>query len=202
MRRPRIASSRAERPSHENDAFFLVFRKSASDKVFTATRPALAEIARLDDAWSVEFRGRTTGPAQVNAGSWTDNTDPGIRFYAGTATYSRTVNVPAGALDNSARILLNLGEVQDIAEVSVNGVAVGVRWTPPYAFDITPAVRPGDNKVEVKVTNRAVNGMIGAAQPKADGSAAAPQPFGGYRADAPLRASGLIGPVRLQSAAP
>jgi hypothetical protein len=187
---------------HEDDALFVVFRKATSDRAFTASRAVPAEIARLDGPWSVEFRGRTSGPVQMNAGSWTDNTDPGIKFHAGTATYSRTVNVPASALGNNAKVLLNLGEVQDIADVSVNGVAVGVRWTPPYAFDITPAVRPGDNKVEVKVTNRAVNGMIGAAQPKADGSAAARQPFGGYRPDAPLRASGLIGPVRLLRAGP
>ncbi|HYM34810.1 MAG TPA: hypothetical protein VET48_05395, partial [Steroidobacteraceae bacterium] len=88
-------------------------------------------------------------------------------------------------------IILNLGEVQEIADVSVNGVAVGARWTPPYNFDITSAVKPGENKIEIKVTNRAVNSLIAAAQ------SGAPQPFGGYKPDASLRPSGLIGPVAI-----
>jgi hypothetical protein len=149
------------------------------------------QLARLDGDWSVSFRGTPTEPVLLKAGSWHENADTNIKYYSGTATYSRTIRVPANARDDGARVMLNLGEVQDIADVSVNGVQVGVSWTPPYNFDITSALGAGDNKIEIKVTNRAVNSLIGSAQ---SGTA---RGFGGYRPNAPLRPSGLIGPVTL-----
>jgi len=178
-----------------NDAMFIVFRTPAKTNSYAVPHRTPRTLSNLDSGWSVRFAGKDSLPAPVSlaVGSWAEQADPVIKYFAGTATYSRTVDVPKQALDAASSIILDLGEVQDIADVSVNGAAVDVRWTPPYSFDITRALKPGKNTIDVKVTNRAVNGLIGAARSKS----APPSPFGGYKPDAPLRASGLIGPARL-----
>jgi hypothetical protein len=68
-------------------------------------------------------------------------------------------------------------------------------WHPPYKLDVTGAVKPGENTLEVKVTNLWVNRLIGDQQPGAKKYTFTVMPT--YKADAPLRPSGLLGPVRL-----
>jgi hypothetical protein len=93
--------------------------------------------------------------------SWTENSDPGIQFFSGTATYSSTFSVPAAQLQAGRPIFLNLGAVRDIAEVKVNGTSVGITWAPPYRVDVTSVLRPGANKLEISVTNEWTNRLIG-----------------------------------------
>jgi hypothetical protein len=94
-------------------------------------------------------------------------------------------------------LLLDLGQVGDLAEVSVNGTKVGAVWHAPFRLDIGGAVRAGTNQLTVKVANRWINRLIGDAQPGATKTTFVTIPT--YSADAPLRPSGLIGPVRLLS---
>jgi hypothetical protein len=68
-------------------------------------------------------------------------------------------------------------------------------WKPPYSLDITEAVKSGRNEIELRVTNLWVNRLVGDEQPGAVKIAHVIEPV--YRADAPLRRSGLLGPVRL-----
>ena len=92
--------------------------------------------------------------------------------------------------------MLDLGEVRELAEVIVNGKSAGILWKPPYRADLTGLTQPGANTLEVRVTNLWVNRLIGDAQPGAK-----PITFTAlktYRADAPLRPSGLLGPVTLE----
>jgi hypothetical protein len=84
----------------------------------------------------------------------------------------------------------------NVAEVSVNGKALGVAWKPPFRVDITSALKPGANRLQVKVSNLWVNRLIGDQQPSVKQKYTfTTQAF--YRADAPLLASGLLGPVRV-----
>ena len=132
----------------------------------------------------------------MNAGLLAANSDPGIKYYSGTVTYARSLDVPAAALQGG-KLVLSLGDVGDVAEVSVNGKPLGFRWTPPYSFDITSVAHPGANQVEVKVSNIWVNRLIGDAQP---GAMKVGQPLGvnaNFKPDAMLRRSGMIGPVAL-----
>ncbi len=178
-----------------NDAMFIVFRNAASGSQHSIPAPKAKTIATLDD-WTVTLNSKqAAAPASMTmkTGSWSESTDPHVRYFSGTADYSRTIDLPAAARNKNARTVLRLGEVQDIAQVSVNGTVVGVRWTPPYDFDVTQALKPGTNRIDVKVTNRPVNSLIGAAHTKA----VSPNPFASYRSDAALRPSGLIGPVTL-----
>jgi hypothetical protein len=93
---------------------------------------------------------------------------------------------------------LDLGKVGDLAEVWVNGRQVGTVWHAPYRIDIGSAVKPGSNELEVRVANVWVNRLIGDAQPGATKITFTAAPT--YKPDAPLRPSGLIGPVTLQAA--
>jgi hypothetical protein len=91
--------------------------------------------------------------------------------------------------------MLDLGQVADIAQVFVNGQAVGYAWKAPYRVDIAGAIHPGRNALEVRVADRWVNRLIGDAQPGASKITYTSLPT--YKPDAPLRPSGLLGPVTL-----
>ena len=47
--------------------------------------------------------------------------------------------------------VLDLGEVGEVAEVWLNGVSLGVRINAPYKFSLLPALRKGENELEIKV---------------------------------------------------
>ena len=106
--------------------------------------------------------------------------------------------MPADDLAQGAHLWLDLGDVRDVAEVKVNGANLGILWKTPFRVDVTGEIRPGENRIEIKVTNLWVNRMIGDQQPWALKKYA----FAGftpYKADSPLLPSGLLGPVRLIS---
>jgi hypothetical protein len=93
------------------------------------------------------------------------------------------------------RILLDLGVVKDVAEVSLNGVALGLLWKPPFRVDVTGALKPGVNRLEIKLTNEWTNRLIGDRSATADRkvfAASAPPSFG---PPPTLTESGLLGPV-------
>jgi hypothetical protein len=98
--------------------------------------------------------------------------------------------------------------------VWINGQLAGTVWKPPYRIDISSHLKPGRNQLELRVVNLWVNRLIGDVQPgnttkitftQADGKVrpdtppaeAANQLRMPYAADAPLRPSGLRGPVTL-----
>ena len=176
---------------------FVVFRK-AGPASLTLPAPVRKPLAALSGTWTVAFQPGRGAPASVTMPSladWTTSSDPGVRYFSGTATYRQTVNAPA--TKPGQRVILDLGDVRDLAEVIVNGKSAGVLWQPPYEADITGFAKPGSNTIEIRVTNLWVNRLIGDAQPGAK-----PITFTTlktYRADAPLRPSGLLGPVTLKT---
>ena len=92
---------------------------------------------------------------------------------------------------------MDLGDVKNLAEVEVNGKALGIVWHAPYRVDVTSALKPGTNKITIKVTNAWVNRLIGDQQPDAmtKYTFADVKP---YKANSPLLSSGLLGPVELE----
>jgi hypothetical protein len=122
------------------------------------------------------------------------------------------------------RVYLDLGQVEVIAQVKLNGTAVGTLWKAPYVADITGAARPGENVLEVRVTNLWPNRMIGDEQLPEDSPRLPngtlrewpqwlqenkPSPTGRFTftswrlwpKDAAPVPSGLLGPVRVTSLA-
>lgn len=176
-------------------ALFIVLRAPASAPARTLPAKRQVAIAQLDDAWRLSFqagRGAPTGERLAQAGSWTRSEEPSIRYFSGVAAYRRTLNLPRSL---QGRQILDLGQVGDVAEVSVNGQVATTLWHAPYRADLTDLLKPGPNQITVKVANLWANRLIGDAQPGAERFARPAYPV--YRPDAPLRASGLIGPVRL-----
>ena len=125
---------------------------------------------------------------------WTELNADG-RAFAGVGTY-RTEVVMDEALLAGGAVLLTAADVSDIARVWVNGVDCGVIWTDPYRIDVTRALRPGRNTIDVDVANAWMNRLI------AEAAAPTGEIFSPvvdvYAADAQVRPSGLTGPIVLQ----
>jgi hypothetical protein len=167
--------------------------KSAEIKVAPVQR---REIAAAN--WKIAFqpgRGAPVREQPVKAfRSWTEDENPGVRYFSGTATYSTTVAVHAGAGERAA---LRLSDVHEICTVRVNGKEAGTIWAMPYVLDITDMLKDGENRVELAVTNLWPNRIIGDAQPSAKERFTHTN-IRKYKADSPLLPSGLIGPVMLE----
>jgi hypothetical protein len=184
-----------------NDAVFVVFRKATTATSHTVARAVDTKLATVEGVWDVVFQPNRGAPATVTLptlASWHENADAGVKYFSGTATYTKSMDAPADWFKSGAKLWLDLGDVKNIAEVSVNGKALGVVWKPPFHVDVTSALKPGANTVEVKVTNLWVNRLIGDQQPGVT-TKYTYTAVQFYRADSPLLPSGLIGPVQLIS---
>ena len=122
----------------------------------------------MEGPWDISFQADRGAPAKITLdqlASWSDNADAGVKYFSGTATYTRTVDAPAAWFKTGAQLWLDLGDVKNLAEVSVNGKPMGIAWKPPFRLDVTGALKPGANLLQVKVTNLWVNRLIGDQQP-------------------------------------
>lgn len=181
----------------------------------------------LEGPWEVEFQAGRGAPERIafpELRSWHRHAGAGIRHFSGTAAYTRALELPAGFLQPGKRVVLDLGRVEVVAEVRVNGRECGVAWKEPYRVDITEAAQAGANTLEIRVTNLWPNRLIGdEALPTENDFAAVgeqhgirklpewylqgePKPAGGrvtfstwqfFAKDEPLLESGLLGPVRV-----
>ena len=177
---------------------FVVFREPAKLPRRELPTPAETRLATLDATWDVTFQPGRGAPATAKFDkltSWNESADPGIRYFSGSATYQMSFQTPAGWSAARGRLWLDLGDVKNLASVTLNGHPLGVVWHAPFRVDLTTALHPGDNKLEVQVVNAWVNRMIGDEQPGATKYTFADvKP---YNAKSPLLPSGLLGPVRL-----
>jgi hypothetical protein len=185
-------------------SWFVVFRElsSAHPAMAKSNEENLSPLAEISGAWTVHFDPKWGGPESAQFDSlvsWTTRAEPGIKFYSGTAIYEKTFDLPQSAIGNrQSKIFLNLGDVRELAEIKVNGKSCGIVWSPPFRADITDAVKPGENKLQVEVVNFWPNRIIG------DASLPAAQRLTQTNirkltAKTPLVPSGLFGPVKLLS---
>jgi hypothetical protein len=204
-----IAGGRTTVPLHLDPygTIFVVFREPATAMSQQIAEPVETPVRDADDllnrGWTVQFQSGRGAPQSVEFDrlmSWSDNSNIGVRYFSGTATYSKTIELPASAITAAAHLWLDLGEVKEIADVTINGKDLGILWKTPYKVDVTGALAPGPNQLTIKVTNLWVNRMIGDQQPWSLKKYAFAD-FMPYKADSPLLPSGLLGPVRLISAA-
>ncbi len=199
----RVAGGRTTVPLHldPHEAVFVVFRKAASTPSRSLPRQSETALGSVEGAWDVSFQADRGAPAKSTLeklSSWTQSSDAGVRYFSGTATYTKTIDAPAAWLKPGVRVWLDLGDVKNLAEVSVNGKPRGVVWKTPFRVDMTAALRRGANQLEIRVTNLWVNRLIGDQQPGvAKKYTYTTQQF--YRADSPLLPSGLLGPVRVMA---
>ncbi len=180
---------------------FVVLRRGSATPRRDLPAVSRALLTTLSGPWSVSFPPNWGAPPQVHLDelvSWTTSADPGVKYFSGTATYAKDVDLPAAWLRPGTKVVLDLGRVEEIAEVSVNARPLGLLWKRPFALDVTGALRPGANHLEVKVTNLWPNRMIGDLQPGAPRRYTFTD-YKPYRTDSPLLESGLLGPVTLTS---
>jgi hypothetical protein len=205
----------------EPGTYVITTADSKSRQVAVAALPAPVAV---NGPWQVRFQQRRGAPAEVKFNeltSWNQHPDKGVSYFSGTASYSKTITIPAELLATDNRVYLDLGKVAVMAKVTLNGKDLGILWKPPYRVDITPAAKAGNNTLEVAVVNLWPNRLIGDEQLPEDSerntngtlkawpqwlldgqpSPAGRLTFSSWRlwkkADN-LQESGLLGPVTLQ----
>jgi len=180
-------------------SWFVVFREPASQQPARAksNTPDVQTLAEVSGSWTVKFDPRWGGPASAvfpQLISWTERPEPGIRYYSGTAVYAKSFELTE--TNRNSRLLLDLGRVRELAEVRVNGKSCGIVWAPPFRVDITDAVKPGRNQLEIEVVNFWPNRIIGdAALPKEQRLTQTNIRL--LTKETKLMESGLLGPVTL-----
>ena len=182
---------------------------------------------QISGPWQVSFPPNFGAPPEVTLPeliSLHQHSDPGVKYFSGTATYSKQISISSGAASGDRRLYLDLGWVHVMAQVRVNGKDLGLLWKPPFRVDITSAARHGENKLEVLVINQWVNRLIGdellppeneygpggairvipewylQGKPKPSGGRSTFATWKHFSKDSPLLVSGLVGPVRLRTA--
>lgn len=158
--------------------------------------PKVAGELKLRRAWTVTFEGLGAPEGESIFGelrSYTEFDDPSIKYFSGIATYRNIFTI--SKKEKADGLLIDLGEVGQMADVSINGEHVDFIWKAPYKLRWMGKLNTGENTIEVRVVNTWPNRLIGDAQPGAEKVAYTTMPF--YKADSPLIPSGLMGPVTL-----
>jgi hypothetical protein len=186
----------------------------------------------LAGPWDVTFQANRGAPARVRLPgliSLHRHPDEGVRHFSGRAAYAKSFTLAPVELGERQRLILDLGRVEVIAEIHLNGRDLGALWKPPFRLDVTEAVHTGANQLEVFVTNLWINRLIGdeylpAEYEYSDKGANIkdigqikripdwflqnrPKPgaritfstWKHYTKDSPLVESGLVGPVKLRT---
>ncbi|MCJ7447464.1 MAG: discoidin domain-containing protein [Bacteroidales bacterium] len=184
-----------------NDAVFVVFYKAARKTSFNVPKTTENNLITIKGAWDVSFQPNRGAPSEITLDtlvSWSENPDTGVKYFSGTGIYTKNIQAPENWFKEGDQLWLDLGTVKNLAEVLVNGKSLGIVWKKPFRVDITDAIKPGKNTLEVKVTNLWVNRLIGDQQPDITKKYTyTTQAF--YRTDSPLLPSGLLGPVQIVS---
>ena len=142
---------------------FVVFRYPAPNGRYVGAKnyPEYKKIGELPGSWTVRFDPKWGGPESVEFAeltSWPMRPEEGIKWYGGTATYSKAFDLPPH--HTGKKLFLDLGSVMNLAEVRLNGKNLGVVWTPPFRVNISDAVRATGNKLEIDVVNPWYNRLI------------------------------------------
>jgi hypothetical protein len=204
------------------DSVFVVFRKPTEQAEKVSPKIEYREVGKITGNWTVTFD-PAFGPKEAQTFAelvaWNEHSNEDIKYFSGTAAYRKTIQVS----DPNEELYLDLGDVQIMARVLVNGKDLGVLWKPPFRVNLSGALRKGKNELEVRVTNLWVNRLIGDAALPETGKRSkwkneayerfpdwvlngTPIPEGHRRTFAPwnhydkggeLVPSGLLGPVRV-----
>ncbi len=198
---------------------------SASGKTLEARAAHLPENVVVTGPWEVRFPSDWGAPTKIvlpKLISWPEHADNGVKYFSGTATYIKDLIVPASMIGKGKRIFLDLGNVKNFAQVTINDQYLGTMWKPPFRVEITSCVHLGKNSMKIRVTNLWPNRLIGDEQLVNDREwngmrlvkwpgwvlEGKPSPTGRftfttwhhYTKDSKLMESGLIGPVMLRPA--
>ncbi len=181
---------------------FVMFERKPLGRRFTSDKPSRGLPPEIEVAgpWEVRFEPGRGAPESVvfnTLTDWSKHADPGVKYFSGQATY-RTRFMLDPAKTQKSRWMLDLGRVEVMAQVRLNGKDLGVLWKAPFQVEITDAVKPGENVLEVAVANLWPNRLIGdlSLPPEKRTTWTTWNP---YTKDSPLLESGLLGPVHCKT---
>ena len=177
--------------------------RTAGGRTLTADISEVPAPQAITGSWALSFPPKWGAPAQVtleSLASWSDSPVEGVKYFSGTATYTKQFNwtTESASAATGGETWLDLGEVQVMARVKLNGQDLGVLWKPPFHVDVTGVLRPGGNTLEISVANCWPNRMIGDAG-LAETNRFTWSSWEPFTAKTPLLKSGLLGPVRLET---
>jgi hypothetical protein len=189
----------------ENATYTLKTAQGEQIKVEVKTVPADQEIT---GPWEVRFPegwGAPTSKVFPRLISWTQDSDEGVKYFSGIATYHKEFDLSAGQLQADREVYLDLGRVRFVADVRLNGKHLGILWKPPFRVDITEAARTGQNELVIEVANTWSNRLVGDAHSPEDQrfcrtNITKALTWQSPWKDTPLLESGLLGPVQLVTA--
>ena len=182
----------------QEDAIFVVLSPNGEKPAYRTFAAVPAGIISTD--WTVRFQKGRGAPDTAffpRLHSLSEHAEPGIRFFSGTASWKGSVILTNKDLKGAAKFKIDLGEVANIAEVSINGNYAGILWKKPFSLELPESFfKKGKNSIEVRVTNLWPNRIIGDCQEDAKEHFTT-TPYHFYDAEDPLLPSGLMGPVTL-----
>jgi hypothetical protein len=193
----------------EHGSVFVVFRGENAQRS-TQISNQKSEIINLPGPWEVAFQAGRGAPEKAvfeTLVDWTTRPEEGIKYFSGTATYRKTFEATAEQAGRKA--VLQLGTVAALAQVRLNGKDLGVVWTAPWQAELTGALKPGKNELEIEVTNPWANRLVGDAglppeqritksNMQYEKGKRTLKAFQGFASEDALQPSGLQGPVRIQ----
>ena len=185
-------------------SYLIVFRKSGSPLVAAGSGnfPSFVPVLNVDSSWKVTFDSKRGGPGEVTFDQltdWTKNANDGIKYYSGTAVYRSTFN---SDLPASGRFFLNLGSYANIARVKLNGQDLGAVWVLPGRVEITDALKPGTNELEIDVVNTWNNRLLGESKLPAGKRTTWTSVDSGIKPNTQLIPAGLTGSVTIEQLQP
>lgn len=183
-------------------------------------------VQNVKGAWQLFFepeRGAPSGIWLPELISLHRHANFNVRHFSGTVTYKKRIIITPAALQKGKRVFLDLGRVEVIASVNINGKEAGLCWKEPYRLDITPFLKPGENSLSIQVATLWPNRQIGDEQLPAEnvftashyiakmpewliankpntGQRITFSTWNNYKLEDPLLEAGLLGPVRLITA--
>lgn len=182
-----------------HESRFVVFRRGGKLETETPRTVVSAanDVTALAGPWKVLFPEGWGMPSEMMIEAlkpWKElGTTTEAKAFSGTADY--LIDFTVDKVDANTIVLLDLGRVESLANVEVNGKDLGDVWSQPYRIPLTGAVKAGRNTLKVSVTDTWYNRLVfDAGQSEADRRT---WTIAGPQKDSPLRDSGLIGPVRI-----
>jgi hypothetical protein len=152
----------------------------------------------MRSSWEVKFPEGWGAPSQIimeQLKDWTDSKDQGVKYFSGTANYINEFTIPQYLLNGNYSLFLDLGDVKEVAELTINGKKTGILWKKPFRVEITDFVSPGKNSIEIAVTNLWNNRIIGDHIMIPDPGFTRTNIKRRFNGKSPLLSSGLLGPV-------
>jgi hypothetical protein len=167
-------------------SLFVIFRKPVMTNGTGRNSLSFTPVTELTGPWKMTFEKRQLTFEKLV--DWT--THPEVRFFSGTATYRMSFDAPK----TSERLFLDLGNLSMLAELRLNGKNLGVVWCPPWRVEISEALKPTGNMLEVAVVNGWWNQLVGDQNHERTKTNIRLKPA------AQPQTSGLLGPVTIQAA--